>query len=456
MAKAMLWAARDSPVAQLKSVPFYALTQVAQAAMLSQEPWNNAPSWEDRAEPIPVRVKEEPKSARHEILGLHGYAPKDARAETEAPTEKTRAAEARRRANPSPETTWPEKPKEEKASDDAPPAIALAEAEALTEKKRAAAPDATWPEKHKSKKITERTGIFLRAIKALETEAPTEEKPTVEAPSSGEANAAPEATWPEKPEEENAAEEVSRRGLLLLRPKAAARRMQLRPKARPFAEAGTEPPKEDKPTPVCSRRRRQPPFAAACWPTTSSCENGSSIAPWFPAGAGRRLPQTQQVRLSTAGLDVSSRKTCLRRSWKDFAWTCEVCKKVQVARKCACDNCGTPRLDVSSRKTRARRSWKDFAWKCKVCKKLQVARRCACDTCGTPRRLRQSMEDHAMERDFCHLLKMGHSELECDGCLVGSLEHLEECLRTTRPTPVFPRDPAQTELSIFQKISTPS
>ena len=117
--------------------------------MLSQEPWNNAPSWGDRPEPIPVRVKEEPKSARHEILGLHGYAPKDARVEAEAPPEKTRAAEARRRASPSPETTWPEKPKEEKASDDAPPAIALAEAEALTEKKRAAAPDATWPEKHK-------------------------------------------------------------------------------------------------------------------------------------------------------------------------------------------------------------------------------------------------------------------------------------------------------------------
>ena len=88
------WAARDSPVAQLKSVPFFALTQVAQSAMLSQEPWNDAPSWGDRTEPIPVRVKEEPKNARHEILGLHGYAPKDARAEAEAPTEKKRAAEA--------------------------------------------------------------------------------------------------------------------------------------------------------------------------------------------------------------------------------------------------------------------------------------------------------------------------------------------------------------------------
>ena len=198
----------------------------------------------------------------------------------------TMALSIEEEAKPSPEATWPEKPKEEKASDDAPPkkkvrpvAVALAEAEAQTEKKRAAAPDATWPEEPKKKKRAE--SFFLEAMfEALEeAEAPKEDKPAVEAPSSGEAKAAPEATWPEKPEEENATEEVS--------PEK---------KARPLAEAEAEPPKEEKPPPACS----------ICWPPTSSRENGSSI-----------VPQAQQGRLSTAGLDVSSRKTRVTRSWKD-------------------------------------------------------------------------------------------------------------------------------------------
>ena len=57
-------------------------------------------------------------------------------------------------AKPSPEATWPEKPKEEKKKV-RPVAVALAAAEARTEKKRAAAPDATWPEEPKKQKSAE-------------------------------------------------------------------------------------------------------------------------------------------------------------------------------------------------------------------------------------------------------------------------------------------------------------
>ena len=140
------------------------------------------------------------------------------------------------------------------------------------------------------------------------------------------------------------------------------------------------------------------PVCSTCWPPTSSREDGS-IVPFFPemqhCFCGRaiprmasvhglerrsrsrslewRLPQAQQGKLNTAGLDVSTRETRVRRSWKDFAWKCEVCKKLQAARKCACDSCGTPRLDVSSRKTRVTRSCKDFAWvKCARSCKLHV------------------------------------------------------------------------------------
>ena len=58
-----------------------------------------------------------------------------------------------------------------------------------------------------------------------------------------------------------------------------------------------------------------------------------------------------------------------------------------------------------------------------------------------------------MEWKFCHLMKTGHSKLECpDGCLVGRFKHLEESLRTARPARVLPRDPAQTELSISELV----
>ena len=66
----------------------------------------------------------------------------------------TTALSIEEEAKPSPEATWPEKPKEEKKKV-RPVAVALAEAEAQTEKKRAAAPDATWPEEPKKKKRAE-------------------------------------------------------------------------------------------------------------------------------------------------------------------------------------------------------------------------------------------------------------------------------------------------------------
>ena len=96
----------------------------------------------------------------------------------------------------SPEATWPEKPKEEKKKV-RPVAVALAAAEARTEKKRPAAPDATWPEEPKKQKSAEFFFSDSMFEGLEEAEAPKEDKPAVEAPLSGEARAAPETSWPE-------------------------------------------------------------------------------------------------------------------------------------------------------------------------------------------------------------------------------------------------------------------
>ena len=181
------------------------------------------------------------------------------------------------------------------------------------------------------------------------------------------------------------------------------------------------------------------PVCSTCWPPTSSREDGS-IVPFFPEmqlcfclfdsdctepWCGRATPRTASVhRLERRSRSRSS-------EWRGRSGTGWRLPQAQQGRL------NTAGLDVSSRKTRVRRSWKDFAWKCEVCKKLQVARKCACDSCGTPRRLHraplwtESTKEHDMEWKFCHLMKTGHSELECpDGCLVGRFKHLEECLRT--------------------------